>query len=168
MYKSSVGIVDPFALQHAGLVEVHHALEGSLHAIAAAANAPLDQLVMQASAAGGFMQGHHGMEEHALFPGLRRHGKLRSTDVAFLDGCERGHRAIFVLCDRLLEETKSPHPRATEIVLVARELHGAFVKHIAEEEVGLAPERLRTLVDEAGLAAIGREVDEYRRQFSPR
>jgi len=168
MYSSKPAVTDPFVLQHAGLVEVHHALEGSLHAVAASANAPLEQLVMQASAAGGFMEGHHGMEERVLFPGLRRHGKLKSSDIAFIDGCEHDHRAIFDLCARLVGETKAPHPRASEIVIVARELHGAFVAHIESEEVGLSPERLRTMVDEAGLAAIGRDLDEARRQYAPR
>lgn len=165
---AAVLVGDPFVLLPNSLVEIHHALEGSLHAIAAAAGAPLEQLVMQAGAAGGFMEGHHAMEENIVFPGLRRYGKLRSTDVAFLDACERDHRTIHALCARLLGETKAAHPRATEIVLVARELHCAFVAHIAEEEVGLSTDRLRTMVDDAGLAAIGRGLEEARKKYPPR
>lgn len=158
---------DPFVLLHAGFVEIHHALQGSLHGVAAAAGAPLEQLVMQAQAAGGFMHGHHMMEETVLFPGFRRLGKLRSTDAAFLDGCERDHQAIHAICTRFLDEAAAPHPRASEISLLARELHGAFVAHIREEEAGLAPERLRTMIDEAGLAAIGRELEEARLRRGP-
>ena len=151
---------DPFAEQHAGLVTIHHALVGSLHAVAAATS--LDVIVPQAIAAGRFLHGHHEAERTVLFPGLRRLGRLRSTDVAFLEECSRAHHEIHALCERLLAAAEGSHPDAKVLAAIARETQQALSLHVREEEAGLAPERLREMISVEGLAEIGRELEALR------
>ncbi|MBX3189184.1 MAG: hemerythrin domain-containing protein [Labilithrix sp.] len=154
---------DPFVAQHAGLVEIHHALVGSLHAVASAASAPLDVLVGQALAAGQFLLGHHHVETTVLFAGLRRRGRLRSADASFLDACDREHHELHAVCERLLASAGAPHPKADEIVALAGETRAMLAPHVHEEEAGLAPERLRAMITVEGLAEIARELETLRR-----
>ena len=156
---------DPYVAQHEGLVQVHLALGGALRTVASTpAETSLADLVPQALAAGNFLLGHHHAESAVLFPGLRRLGRLRSADVAFLDACDREHRALHDLCERLLGAAGAPHPAAPAIISLAGEVATLLSAHVAEEEAGLAPERLRAMIDLAGLEEIGRELEEIRRQ----
>ena len=139
---------DLFVTQHEALCQVHRML---LDAFTAALTIP------DAHRAATFLGAHHTIESEVLFTGLRRAGRLRSTDVAFLDARDREHHALHLLCDRILATTD----RTAAIRLVG-EAAGLLVLHTAEEEAGLAPERLRTLVDEAGLAAILRDAEALR------
>jgi hypothetical protein len=148
--------VDPYIASHSAFVQIHHALEGSLHTVISAAPAVA---VSQALAAGQFLLGHHAAESSVLFPGLRRHGRLRSSDVAFLDACDRQHEELHALCARLLEDAGAPHPHVGEVRTVARATLALFSAHIVEEEAGLMPERLRTMISVAGLEEIGRELE---------
>jgi hypothetical protein len=149
---------DPYAALHTSLIEIHHALVGSLRAVeAAAASANLGILGQQVLAAGGFLLGHHEAESTVLFPILRRAGKLRSTDIAVLDRCDREHHVIHSLCERLIASGSAAHPSASEIATLSRELLAAFTAHIGEEEKGLAPDRLRTMMDVDDLAVLARE-----------
>ena len=152
--------MDTFIEAHEGLVTIHHALLGSLQAVAAATT--IEVVVPQALAAGGFLLGHHQAEDTILFAGLRRLGRLRSTDVAFLETCDRAHHELHALCERLLRAAKASHPDANEIGLLARETRAALAAHVAEEEAGLSPERLREMISEEGLREIGREAEAHR------
>src|SRR5689334_16283997 len=139
--------LDPFEAQHAGLVEIHQALIGSLQTVLAAGECGnVDVLVPQARAAGGFLLGHHHAEDTILFAGLRRLGRLRSSDAAFLEACDRAHHDLHALCERLLAETGAPHPRPSELVALTKAVLGAFTAHVADEEAGLAPQHLRTMI----------------------
>ena len=148
--------LDLYVAQHQGLVQVHEALVAALRAVVAAPTAA------QALAAGNFLLGHHHAESAVLFPGLRRHGRLRSDDVAFLDARDREHVQLHELAERLLGEAGAPHPRASELAILAGAVLDGFVPHVVEEEAGLAPERLRRLIDPAGLAQIGSELEALR------
>jgi hypothetical protein len=131
-----------------GLVTIHRAIEGALAGV-------VD--VPTARGAGGFLLAHHDAESHVLFPGLRRYGRLRSTDVAFLDACDRAHRELHTLCEHLLAATD---PGA--IALLAGDTLALLRAHVAEEEVGLAPARTREMVTPDEFAAIGREIEALR------
>jgi hypothetical protein len=155
-------MTDLYVEQHAGLVTVHRALLQQLAVIAAGSNTPLDVLLPQARTAAGFLLGHHEMESRALFPGLREHGRLRSTDLAFLDHRDREHQEIHKLCDALLTTANALHPHSATLARDARELLDIFEPHTREEEEGLAPDRLRTMIDPAGLAALGRALEAAR------
>jgi hypothetical protein len=160
--------VDLHVAQHEGLVQVHRALSAALSEVASTpADAPADQLVPKALGAGRFLLGHHHVESAVLFPGLRRLGRLRTSDVAVLDACDREHRELHALCERPLASASAPHPVVGEIVLVARDLEASFMDHIAGEEAGLAPEQLRAMIDRRGLEEIGRELEALRRQYTP-
>lgn len=151
---------DPFVEQHAGLVTIHRALLGSLHKLVIATS--LDVLVPQARASGGFLLGHHEAEDTILFAGLRRLGRLRSTDVAFLETCDRAHHELHALTERLLAASRASHPDATEIARLGTEIERTLAAHVAEEEAGLAPERLREMISTEGLLEIGREAEAFR------
>jgi len=150
---------DPFVLQHAGLVEVHGMLKTGLASLVAA---PADLAAREALPLAGFLLAHHHVEETILFPGLRRLGRGRSADVAFLARCDREHAALHALCRRLAAVAEAPRPDVAELRIVARETLDAFTEHVAGEEVGLAPENLRAMIDEAGLLSIGRELEAFR------
>ena len=113
---------DPFVLQHEGLVKVHQAIVSVLGRVAFASDAALalDVLVPNALGGGRFLLGHHDAEGQVLFPGLRRLGRLKSADVAFLDARDREHHELHALCERLLGGAGAPHPDAGELVTVAR------------------------------------------------
>ena len=151
---------DPFTLQHEGLVHVHRLLAGAFSTVIAAPD--LAQLVPAARTAGGFLAGHHAMESDVLFPGLRRHGKLRSTDVAFLDAFDREHHELHLLCDRLLAAANAPHPTVIAIVSLARDIATRLAVHTKEEEDRLTPERLREMITVDGFLEVGREIDAAR------
>lgn len=153
---------DPYILQHDGLVQVHRALAAAL-AEAADRTAPVDALVPRALAAGRFVLGHHHAESAVLFPGLRRASRLATDDVAFLDACDRDHRAIHRLAERLLAAAGAPQPGGIEVATLAGALADLLAPHVAEEEAGLAPERLRRLVTPAELASIAAELEALRR-----
>jgi hypothetical protein len=155
-------MTDLYIAQHEGLVMIHRALADAFAPIVAGAQRPLDQLIPQTRGAAGFLLAHHDLESHVLFPGLRKHGRLRSTDVAFLDGREREHRDIHALTESLLATCGALHPHSATIATQARELMQMLAAHVREEEDGLAPERLRTMIDDAGFAALQAELDAAR------
>src|SRR5690606_28163546 len=103
---------DLYVLQFEGLVTVHRALDDAFAAVAAA---PPAGVVPAARAAGGFLLGHHAAESDILFPGLRRAGRLRSTDASALDARDREHHDLHALCERLLAASAAP-----DIVALAR------------------------------------------------
>ncbi|WP_394841931.1 hemerythrin domain-containing protein [Pendulispora brunnea] len=105
---------------------------------------------------------HHHAESTGLFPRLRRAGRLRSADIAFLDACDRDHVTIHVVTQRLLAEGEAPHPRPSEIATLAREIAAHFDPHAADEEAGLAPERLRAMIPAEELEAMAREASRPR------
>lgn len=155
--------IDLHVAHHEGLIHVHRALAAALHEIGEAApDAAADAIAPRALAASRFLLGHHHAESAILFPGLRRLGRLRSADAAFLDSCERDHRRLHALCERLLASAGAPHPASREIALLGREIEAAFLVHAAEEEEGLAPERLRAMIGREGLEEIGRELEVLR------
>ena len=155
-------MTDPFAAQHDGLVTVHRAITDAFAPIVAGIKTPLDVLVEQTRGAASFLLAHHNMESHGLFPGLRRYGRLRSADVAFLDGCDRDHHELHTLCEQLLATAAAPHPTAIALTGLARDTLALLQSHTREEEVGLAPDRLRLMIDEVGLVELGRELEAMR------
>lgn len=158
--------IDLYAAHHNGLVEVHQALLGSLRAVAdAGETTSLEVFVPQALAAGSFLLAHHEAESTVLFPVLRRAGQLRSTDVAFLDACDRDHAALHALCDKLVAAASAPHPSVTQIRAIASETAKRLSAHVTEEEAGLAPDRFREMLSLDGLAELGREMEEFRRKL---
>lgn len=149
-------MADLYVAQFEGLVFVHGAIATQLKCVISATPTP-DEIIPLARRAGGFLLAHHTIEDRALFPSLRRAGRLRSTDIASLDACDRAHHDLHTLCDRLITVTA---PAA--LASLARDTLALLTAHVAEEEAALAPDRLRTMVTEAELIEIGREADRIR------
>jgi hypothetical protein len=148
---------DLFVAQYEGLVFVHNAIVTQLKCVVVATT---DEIVALSRRAGGFLLAHHTIEDRVLFPMLRRAGRLRSTDVAALDSFDRAHHELHGLADRLTTVT-SPAGLAS----LARDTLAVLTAHVTEEETGLAPDRLRTMVNEAELVEIGREADRVREEL---
>jgi hypothetical protein len=154
---------DPYVAHHQGLVAVHAGLLSVLARVAEPPPASTPDLIASnALDAGTFLLAHHAAEDAVLFPALRRSGRLRSSDAAFLDACDGEHRAIHDLCDRLIGQARRSHPRAGELIHLATELRDALAAHVAREEAGLAPEHLRLMVSREQLDEIGRQVQRLR------
>lgn len=156
---------DPFTLQHEGLVHVHKLLAAAFSTVIAAPDLP--QLVPAARTAGGFLAGHHAMESDILFPGLRTRGRLRSTDIHFLDARDREHHELHRLTERLLAAANAPHPTKIAIVSLAQDIAARLAVHTKEEEDGLAPDRLREMITLDGLVEVSRELDAARQRATP-
>jgi len=154
---------DPYTELHASIVGIHHAIIGSLDMVESAVGVGV--VVSQSLAAGRFLLAHHEAESTVLFPVLRRAGKLRSTDAAFLDGCDRAHHELHGLCERLVAVASSAHPSADGMKALARELAGAFSSHVRDEERGLAPEHLKTMLGLGDLAVLDRELEAFRQRY---
>lgn len=152
--------IDPFLAHHEGLLRVHGALAGAVGALVRSVTG--ERLVPHARDIARFLLGHHAAEDEVLFPGLRRSSRLRTTDVAFLDACDAQHRRLHALCDRLRAEASAAYPREAEVRAIATELEAALEPHLRDEEAGLAPGRLREMIDRAALEALGRELEARR------
>lgn len=155
-------MTDLYIAQYEGLVMVHRALADAFTPLVAGAAAPLDTLIPAARAAAGFLLGHHHMESTILFPHLRRHGRLRSTEVSFLDARDREHHDIHALCEALVATCDALHPHSATIAKQSGDLMALLGPHTREEEQGLEPERLRLLIDDRGLAELQAELDAAR------
>ena len=153
---------DPYVSMHDTLITIHRALQSAFAEVIAVEPDDLPRLVAAASTAGAFLLGHHHAESSLVFPALRRSGILRSTDVAFLDGLDSEHHALHDICERLVTETRAPHPSGRELVTLSKEIATAFGLHIRGEEKGLAPERLRTMITLDGLRELEREQEAMR------
>lgn len=103
-----------------------------------ALGAALD-VVERAQGVGGFLLAHHHAEDTILFPGLRRLGRRRHVDLAFLDARAREHAALHALTERLVAQASRPHPIALELTTLAAELGRALAAHVQQEEAGLSP-----------------------------
>jgi hypothetical protein len=139
---------DPYA-DHDRLLREHHAL---LRARARSLLVPTADLLQRAALAVRAILFHHHTEATVFFPYLRR----AHADVAFLDPLDIEHRDLAALCERI---ARAPYE---DIGPIARDLVPLLDTHTADEEIGLAPERLRTLISAAGLVEVARETETLR------
>jgi hypothetical protein len=146
--------MDPYVAAFEGLLDTHRKIRGALEAAIAA---PTDLALVRC--AGNFLLAHHTIESEALFPVLRREGRLRSADVAFLDPLDRAHHELHGLCTRMLDA--GPGSAGS----LARAILELLIDHVAEEEAGLAPDRMRLLISPAGFDEVQREGDRLRERL---
>lgn len=144
-------MVDTYTESFEGLVQIHRRIAGAFEAaIAQPAELPLAQ------GAGSFLLAHHAMESEILFPALRRAGRLRSIDCAFLDPLDRAHHELHGMAERLLDAGAGSSGSLAKAILEM------LLDHVAEEEAGLAPERMRLLLTVDDMAQIQRDADAMR------
>lgn len=149
--------MDPYIAAHDGLLDVHRQIRGAFEAAIAA---PTDLALVRG--AGSFLLAHHTLESEVLFPIVRREGRLRSADVAFLDPLDRAHHELHGLCTRMLDAG------AASAGSLARAILELLLDHVAEEEAGLAPDRMRLVISPDGLAEVQREGDALRERLQSR
>ncbi len=144
-------MTDAYTQSFEGLVDIHRKIGRAFEAaIAQPAELPLAQ------GAASFWLAHHMMESEILFSALRRAGRLRSVDCAFLDPLDRAHHELHAMADRLLAAGPSSAGSLAKAILEM------LLDHVAEEEAGLAPERMRLLVTLDDMAQIQRDADAMR------
>ncbi len=144
-------MVDAYMQGFEGLVDIHRKIAGAFEAaIARPAELPLAQ------GAASFLLAHHAMESEILFPALRRAGRRRSVDCAFIDPLDRAHHELHAMAERLLRAGTSSAGSLAKAILEM------LLDHVAEEEAGLAPERMRMLVSLDDMAQIQRDADAMR------
>lgn len=144
-------MVDAHSEAFQGLVEIHRRIGGAFEAaIAQPVELPLAQ------AAASFLLAHHAMESEILFPALRRLGRLRSVDCSFLDPLDRAHHELHAMAERLLAAGPSSTGSLAKATLEM------LLDHVAEEEAGLAPDRMRLYVTLDDMAQIQRDADAMR------
>ena len=154
---------------HRGLVHVHCELRDDAHQIGLsaadiAADAATDTLIA------GFceqLQNHHKSEDTFFFPAFRAAGRLRSSDVAFLEARDAEHVEIHRLCLEL-RTTGERHQRGvlatrtwrTSVVELVRDLVAASLPHFTEEESSLTPEHVATMISSDDLVHVFRDMGE--------
>jgi hypothetical protein len=146
--------MDPYQVGFEGLVDIHRRIATAFDAAIAQ---PTDLALMRG--AGSFLLAHHSLESEVLFPILRREGRLRSADVSFLDPFDRAHHELHSLCVRLLDA--GPGSAGS----LARAIKEVLLDHVAEEEVGLAPDRMRCLIGAHVFDEVQRESDRLREKL---
>jgi Hemerythrin HHE cation binding domain len=153
--------VDPYAEHDVHLRRIHAALGERLRSLLDA-RLPAQELIERTRWIAEALLWHHHAESTILFPRLRLEGRTRSVDVSFLDACDRDHHVLEGMCRRLLVAAEAPHARPSEIISLATDIGPLLAKHVAEEEAGLAPARLRSMIGADGLRAIAREAETER------
>lgn len=153
---------------HRGLVGVHDELRRGAHRLAdaVAGEGPTDAAAVE-RLVGPFCQrllDHHKSEDAFLFPGFRKAGRLRSSDIAFLDARDAEHVTIHRLCLAIRRagtrsELANAPGRAAFASLVA-ELTAASAPHFATEEQTLVPAHLAEMITAEELGRVYRDMGE--------
>src|SRR5262245_16153475 len=118
---------------------------------------------------GRFLDVHHKSEDDFLFPALRTHAPLRTTDAAHLDRWSAEHRDIHVLGQELSQAAarlddgtspaapeRGPHPTERSLRALSRvskSLRDVLAPHVASEEAILTPQHLAEMIPEQELEA---------------
>lgn len=95
---------------------------GRLDELAQGAAVGWEELVNMVAYAHRAMLWHHHAESTALFPPLRRAGRLRSIDVSLREVCNRQHRTLNQRFQRLREIAETLHLDALEAIVLASDL----------------------------------------------
>lgn len=152
---------------HRSLLQVHGELRTGVDGILAA-------VARNASGTGGLIASfceellnHHHAEDAFFFPSFRAAGRLRSSDVAFLDARDAEHRDVHRLCLELRDvarrhvqgEVADDAWRAT-VTRTAGELSAISIPHFAAEESALTAPHVATLITAEELTAVYRDMGE--------
>jgi hypothetical protein len=108
---------------------------------------------------------HHHAEEGFVFPAFRAAGRLRTSDVAFLDARDAEHGDVLRLCIELRGASTSATGALARtrrrISLLARELERLTSPHFAIEEATLTPEHLASLLTPREAIAMFDDIREH-------
>jgi hemerythrin-like domain-containing protein len=108
-----------------------------------------------------FLQHHHEGEDQILFPALRRHNALRSSDGAFLEVRQAEHREVHRAMAGLAtaaDDLRRGHVGLGPLTRMANELRLMLTAHLDSEELGLNAEHLTQMIPAAALDATENEI----------
>jgi hypothetical protein len=107
-----------------------------------------------------FLTVHHDSEDEVVFPTLRRHGRLKSTDAAHLDGWTGEHRLVNVAGEALARAAQNlrggSRAGLAEVASRSRDLNELLRPHLAAEEQLFTPEHLAEIIPPEAVGEIDR------------
>jgi len=107
-----------------------------------------------------FLEVHHESEDRVVFPTLRRHGRLRSTDAAHLDRWGAEHRDVNALGQALAKASGTLRSGGRDALLAVRrlseELRAILEPHLSGEEALLTASHLAEMVPASAIGEIER------------
>lgn len=148
---------------HRRFVVAHDELRERMAAVVKAASRESEpSLRQQVEAYADRLLRHHRAEDEFVFPAFRSAGRLRSSDVAFLEARDAEHRDVHHLCIELRDtvaKDRTPHER-TRVARLADELAALTTPHYEAEESVLTVSHLQTLLTAAEVARLFTEIPE--------
>jgi hemerythrin-like domain-containing protein len=153
---------------HRSLVQVHGELRDGVRGILdAVVNTANDSNVTDERIAALCLNllNHHKAEDAFFFPAFRAAGRLRSSDVAFLDARDAEHHEVHRLCLELREVGQAhqrgavaPRVWRATVRRVCTELAAISAPHFDIEESTLTPTHVATLITIGELVAVYRDM----------
>jgi iron-sulfur cluster repair protein YtfE (RIC family) len=153
---------------HAGLLRVHGELRQQASAILAAAAGDGRVPTSAGQLIAGFcenLENHHRSEDVFFFPAFRAAGRLRSTDIAFLDARDDEHAALVRLVGELRPLAVRVHHRSLlqatwrgSIQRLVTELTDIANPHFAAEESVLTPDHVTEMISARDLGEVYRDM----------
>ena len=153
---------------HVGLLRVHGELRQQASAILAAATGDRRVPTSAGQLIADFcenLENHHRSEDVFFFPAFRAAGKLRSTDIAFLDARDDEHAALVRLVGELRplagRARDQSLPRATwrgSVQRLVTELTDIAGPHFAAEESVLTPGHVAEMISARELGEVYRDM----------
>lgn len=139
--RASRTVADPFADYARRFWLSHEALRRNLDRFVEIAerDEPVDRTALgqYLDLYGKFLTVHHDAEDEVIFPTLRRHGRLHTTDAAHLDGWTAEHRQVNAAGEALTRAGQGLGSRGealAEVGRMSRELRDLLRPHLASEE----------------------------------
>jgi iron-sulfur cluster repair protein YtfE (RIC family) len=152
----------PFEHFHTGLLQVHRELQHAVAEILAATSRERTNRIAVNHMLAAFcaeLENHHRSEDVFFFPAFRTAGRLRSTDIAFLDARDDEHLALVRLVGELKELTRRTPPNwgGTVRHLLA-EVAQIADPHFAAEESVLTPRHVAEMITQRQLGEVYRDM----------
>jgi hypothetical protein len=158
----------PFDHFHVGLLQVHRELRQQTSAILAGVAKDAGGQAAVGQMIAGFcenLENHHRSEDVFFFPAFRSAGRLRSTDIAFLDARDDEHVALVRLAGELQQLSGRSRNRGLvptawwgtvhRLVTEVTEIAGP---HFAAEESVLTAKHVADMISERELGEVYRDM----------
>nr|ASA49550.1 hypothetical protein [Actinoallomurus sp.] len=156
---------------YAGLVQVHGELRQASAQILAGASAERGNHTSVNRRIRAFveeLENHHRSEDVFFFPAFRAAGRLRSTDIAFLDARDDEHVVIVRLAEELQALTERTRSNwAASVRSLITELGQVADAHFAAEEQVLTPRHLAEMITQGQLVDVYREMGQNWNRSTP-
>lgn len=152
----------PFDHFYDGLLQVHRELQrGAAEILTVASHENSNRTVAYRMIAAFCeeLENHHRSEDVFFFPAFRVAGRLRSTDIAFLDTRDDEHLVLVRLVGELKELTR--HRSGTWAATTRRlitEVADVADPHFAAEESVLTPKHVAEMITERELGSVYRDM----------